>query len=232
MPHVVYQIMLIMRINQYLAQGLGVSRRKANELVELGLVKINADVARHNSTVSIKDTVEYNGQKVQRKDYSYMLMNKPRGFVTSRAKQGTLPTIYSLLPVKHHDLKPVGRLDKNSCGLLLLTNDGILTQNLTHPSRQKQKRYTVTLDKELSKDDQTKINSGVKLKEGISSMQITGRGKNWKVTMSQGKNRQIRRTFAALGYKVTFLQRTEFGPYDLNMLESKLFKKVTPSRFL
>lgn len=153
-----------------------------------------------------------------------IMLNKPVGYVCSRAGQGS-QTIYDLLPPKYHSLNPVGRLDKNSSGLLLLTNDGALAHELTHPSRQKIKVYEVTLDQPLQPLHRQMISDhGVTLDDGPSKFELERLTESddtqWKVIMTEGRNRQIRRTFAALGYEVIALHRTHFGPYTLGTLAS------------
>lgn len=148
-------------------------------------------------------------------------------YVCSRDGQGG-KTIYDLLPPELHHLKPVGRLDKNSSGLLLLTNDGQLAQQLTHPSFQKTKVYNIALNKPLEPLHHQMISDhGVVLEDGISKLQLQRMNEtdnnNWKVIMSEGRNRQIRRTFDSLGYNVVKLHRTQFGPYKLNQLASGKF---------
>jgi 23S rRNA pseudouridine2605 synthase len=151
-----------------------------------------------------------------------ILLNKPAGYICSRNGQGG-ETIYDLLPAELRRLKPVGRLDKDSSGLLLMTNDGDLAQRLTHPSYQKDKVYELSLDKALTPHDWEQItHGGVQLDDGMSAFKLHWQHKNnsvrWIVTMHQGRNRQIRRTFAALGYQVTRLHRTKFGNYELKKL--------------
>jgi len=156
------------------------------------------------------------------------MLNKPVGYVTSRRGQGG-QTVYDLLPTDLHHLKPVGRLDKNSSGLLLLTDDGHLANELTHPSFQKIKVYEVTLDSELLPKDVERIShEGIKLDDGISKFQLDYISDDdhfkWRVTMTEGRNRQIRRTFEKLGYKVLSLHRTHFGPYQIGSLLSSEYK--------
>lgn len=157
------------------------------------------------------------------------MLNKPTGFVVSRNGQGS-QTIYDLLPRELWHLNPIGRLDKNSSGLLLLTNDGELANRLTHPKYKKEKQYQVTLNKQLGSIDQDEIShKGVKLDDGLSKLKLSHPAddyKTWRVTMSEGRNRQIRRTFAALDYKVTALHRTHFGEHALGKLPSSEFKIV------
>ena len=203
-----------MRINKYVALATGLSRRKADDAIASGQVKINGTPATTGSAVSEQDIVTLNNKKLILPIFTTILLNKPIGYVCSRNGQGS-KTIYNLLPVKYHNLKPIGRLDKNSSGLLLLTNNGVLHQKLTHPSYAKQKRYIVILNKPLLPKDQSNIKKGVMLEDGISKLQLKKDAKTWVITMAEGRNRQIRRTFSALGYKVISLTRTNFGPYKL-----------------
>jgi pseudouridine synthase len=146
------------------------------------------------------------------------MLHKPVGYVCSRDGQGS-KTIYDLLPTKLHQLKPVGRLDKDSSGLLLLTNDGELANRLTHPSFEKEKVYEISLDKPLARPDRAQIEQGVLLEDGLSKLQVKPLGnEHWQVTMREGRNRQIRRTFSALGYRLQALHRTQFGTYRLGRI--------------
>ena len=166
-----------------------------------------------------------------RPEYRYIMFNKPVGYVCSRKAQGDNPTIYDLLPKDFAPLKPVGRLDKDSSGVLLLTNDGDFAHSMTHPSFRKIKLYEVTLDLPLEPLHQQMISDyGVEIGDGASKLSLERRNDErteWTVTMSEGRNRQIRRTFAALGYEVTRLHRQVFGPYELGTLASGEFETVS-----
>jgi 23S rRNA pseudouridine2605 synthase len=217
------------RLNKFLAFQLGVSRREADELIEKGKVRINSQIAKLGDRVSTTDAVYVDNKKIDlSQNYIYLLFNKPIGYVCSRRKQGETPTIYSTLPKEYQILKPVGRLDKNSSGLLILTNDGDFAHKMTHPSFKKTKVYEVSLDSPLEPLHQQLISDhGVKLDDGISKFLISKIDKNtYQITMQEGRNRQIRRTFAALGYKVTRLHRVQFGPYLLD-IASKEYKPIT-----
>lgn len=214
------------RLNKYLALQLGTSRREADELIEKKKVTINGKVAPLGARIHPGDTITVNGKTLEAEtSYRYISLNKPVGYVCSRRAQGSNPTIYELLPPKLHALKPVGRLDKNSSGLLLLTNDGDFAFQMTHPKFHKIKIYKITLDKELEPLHQQMISDhGIQLEDGVSKLQLerlaeTSR-KQWQVTMSEGRNRQIRRTFSALGYEVLKLHRTHFGNYTLSDLKA------------
>lgn len=218
-----------MRINQFLAQATGMSRRAADKAVSQGRVKVNQTVAVLGTIVTDSDQVTLDGVVITPSVNTITIMlNKPVGYVCSRDGQGS-KTIYDLLPVKYHHLKPVGRLDKDSSGLLLLTNDGTLAHQLTHPSFQKEKLYEVELDKPLTKEDQHTIENGLKIDDYLSRLRLSklenwemkNENCSWQVAMSMGRNRQIRRTLGALGYKVTKLHRTKFGQYQLHISDGK-----------
>lgn len=210
-----------MRINVYIAQATGLSRRAADQAIVAGRVTVNGKPTELGTTVSTTDEVVLDKHPITPAVKSLTIMlNKPVGYVVSRDGQGS-PTVYNLLPDEYHHLKPVGRLDKDSSGLLLLTDDGQLANQLTHPSYNKTKVYEITLDKPLVAGDKARIENGVKLSDGISQLQIENvNGKSFTVTMREGRNRQIRRTFATLGYTVAKLHRTSFGDYTLDDLPS------------
>ena len=219
-----------LRLNKYLATNLGISRREADILIERGKVKINGKIAEIGARVTETDQVECGGRTISRQKLIYLLFHKPVGYVCSRRRQGETPTLYELLPDEYKALKTVGRLDKNSSGLILLTNDGDFAFRMTHPSFVKNKTYLVELDRELMPLHQQMIaDFGINLPDGISKLGLTrldDTRKAWQVNMSEGRNRQIRRTFDALGYKVTKLHRIEFGPYQLGDLPVGKFKEI------
>lgn len=208
------------RLNKYLALALGVSRRQADDLIQQGKVSINGVTAIIGGRVNPADKVTCSGQLLTLQSHAYVMFHKPVGYVCSRKRQGDTPTIYEILPSAYHQLKPVGRLDKDSSGLILLTNDGDFAFRMTHPSFKKQKRYLVTLDRPLEPLHRQMISDfGIDLPDGRSQMtltrQVDDNDNRWIVEMSEGRNRQIRRTFSALGYEVTKLHRTNFGNYSL-----------------
>lgn len=220
------------RLNKFLAQYSGISRRQADELILKGRVTINDTVATIGDRVKEDSTVKVDGKAVSGDvAFVYLALNKPRGYVCSRKRQGDSPTIYELLPHEFRTLKTVGRLDRDSSGLILLTNDGDFAQRMTHPSYHKVKQYVVQLDGALEPLHQQMISDfGVNLDDGKSQLtleRLSDDRKQWTVTMSEGRNRQIRRTFTALGYTVTNLHRTDFGPYHLDTLKEGAFEKVT-----
>lgn len=240
-----------MRLNKYLAHATGISRREADELIKQGRVTVNGRVVELGQQIAETDLLAVDGHTVANTtpSYTYLLLNKPIGYVCSRKRQGDSPTIYELLPERYHALKPVGRLDRDSSGLLLLTDDGDFAHRMTHPSFHKNKTYIVGLDKPLEPLHQQMISDyGVTLEDGASKFLVTNleardsrlektqtppdsslntpTSYSYEVRMSEGRNRQIRRTFLALGYTVTKLHRTHFGNYSLNNLATGSFIKT------
>lgn len=221
------------RVNKYIAQHLSIGRRAADDLITSGKVLVNGKPPELGARIMPGDSLTVNGVRLNNasQPFIYLLFNKPKGYVCSRRQQGDTPTIYQNLPAKYQHLKAVGRLDKDSSGILLLTNDGDYAHQLTHPSFSKRKRYEVTLDKPLAPLHHQMINDhGITLPDGVSKLQLErqhdGNDYNWIVLMHEGRNRQIRRTFAALGYEVTMLHRTHFGPYSQDDLGGKAMLEV------
>ncbi len=212
-----------MRLNRFVALATGKSRRGADDLIAEHRIKVNDVIAQLGARLEPDDTVTLDGKSLVLPATTTIMLHKPAGYVCSRDGQGS-KTIYDLLPAELHNLNPVGRLDKDSTGLLLLTNDGELSQRLTHPSSQKEKVYQVELDKPLLSRDKAHMGKGVELNDGPSRLGLRGRDKIWTITMTEGRNRQIRRTFEALGYKVIKLHRTNFGPYKLGRLKVGIYQ--------
>lgn len=213
-----------MRINKWIAFHGAHSRRAADALVASGRVTINGQTAQLGSSVEEGDTVAIDGASVRPKKSSQtttLVLHKPVGYVCSRNGQGA-PTIYSLVPQKYHALDIAGRLDKDSSGLVVLTDDGTLLYNLTHPSQHKVKRYAVTLNKPLGETHQKQVSeTGVKLEDGMSRFAITttnAERTRCDIQMYEGRNRQIRRTLEALGYTIVSLHRLAVADYQLGTL--------------
>ena len=253
-----------LRLNKFLAERLGLSRREADEAISAGKVTIDGVTATLGARLPTPDKLDnfpkvcYNGKIIPfNTEYLYIAFNKPVGYVCSRRAQGTTPTLYELLPQKYQKLKTVGRLDKDSSGLILLTNDGDFAYHMTHPKFHKEKIYEVELDHPLEPLHQQMISDyGVMLDDGPSKFTVatsTGGGAggtpaarrrtpstvgeaattgpvertHFTVILSEGRNRQIRRTFAALGYRIVALHRTQFGPYQLSGLAPGKCEVVT-----
>lgn len=220
------------RLNKYLALQMGISRRQADQLIDQGKVLVDGRTATLGDRYINGANILVNNSKIAGKaSFVYLALHKPTGYVCSRKRQGKTPTVYELLPIEYRTLKSVGRLDKDSSGLLLMTNDGNFTHQMTHPSHYKTKIYTVQLGHDLEPLHQQMISDhGIMLEDGPSRMLLERASQanrhSWIVTMHQGRNRQIRRTFAALGYKVIKLHRTNFGPYALGDIPTGQFTIV------
>ncbi len=219
-----------MRLNQFIARATGMSRRQADSAISEGRIWINGIPATLGQPFAESDKITLDGRPLSKQaELTTIMLHKPVGYVCSRNGQGS-KTVYDLLPPELHTLKPVGRLDKDSSGLLLMTNDGTLANELTHPRYAKTKVYEVRLNKPLDKEDVDQISQqGVLLDDGVSKLGLLPTTKDkdqWRITMQEGRNRQIRRTFAALGYTVTHLQRSSFGQYKLDNLPLGHYQEV------
>jgi len=211
-----------MRLNRFLAAaGLG-SRRSCEELIASGSVVINGSrVEKLATVVSPDDDVRVSGRRIHVARPVYILFNKPRGIVVTRSDERGRRTVYDFLPPEFGSLGHVGRLDKDSEGLLLLTNDGDLAQRLTHPSHEVDKEYEVTLDKNYDPAHSAKLIRGIFIEGGRGRFERISilSPKRVKVTLRQGLKRQIRLMFYDLGYEVERLVRTRIG----GVRDSKLF---------
>lgn len=208
-----------MRINKFVAASTGMSRRAADSAISEQRVTVNGELPTAGYVVTAGDQVRLDDTLLTNLPVQTIMFHKPAAYITSRDGQGS-KTVYDLLPADLHHLKPVGRLDKYTSGLLLLSNDGELAQQLTHPRHHKVKVYHAHLDKNLAPLHRQMISDfGIQLEDGPSKLQLErltdNNDKGWQVTMREGRNRQIRRTFQALGYNVVKLHRTAFGAYIL-----------------
>ncbi|MCB1232552.1 MAG: rRNA pseudouridine synthase [Verrucomicrobiae bacterium] len=204
------------RLNKFLAScGLG-SRRKCEELIREGRIEINGKVVLDLSTkVQPDDYVRFDGRVVRAEKEITILLNKPKGYLCTADDPEGRKTIYDLLPGKFRSLAYVGRLDLESHGLLLLTNSGELNETLTHPRHEVEKEYVVTINRAFEPEHTDRMLEGIRLAEGLAkadSMHFFTR-KRIGIVLSQGYNRQIRRMFAKLDYKVRELERVRIGSF-------------------
>lgn len=212
------------RLNQYLVGvGLADSRRKADEIIKQGRVYINGERVTELATqVHETDDITINGKAGKQRDDIYIAYNKPRGLICSHSKQGKSSTIFEDLPKTFASLKIAGRLDKDSRGLLILSSDGDLVNHLTHPSSRKQKTYLVRARLPINDMQLKKINAGIILKDGKSNLSAFRiKPDLLRIVMSEGKNRQIRRTLEAIGVEVVDLERVAIGGLRLDWPESQ-----------
>ena len=221
-----------MRLNRYLAQSGIASRRAVEEIILADRVTVNGAVCTELSRqVAPTDSVKVDGKLVRPTEPIYVLLNKPVDYVTTRSDDRSRPTIYQLLPKNLHQLAHVGRLDIDSEGLLILTNDGDLTLHLTHPRYKVSKEYLVTLDREFAMADVPKVKRGVYLAEGRARFDSLTKlnSRQVRVILTQGLTRQVRRVFAAIGYKVRRLQRTRIGPLFDTALKPGEYRLLRPA---
>jgi 23S rRNA pseudouridine2605 synthase len=209
----------LMPLNKFIAHSGISGRREAAELVRQGLVKVNnAVVIEPGHKVSAKDEISVNGKKISlAKNLVYILLNKPKDYITTTDDPQNRKTVLDLFKNKVKErIYPVGRLDRNTSGVLLLTNDGELSQKLTHPSNEVKKIYAVTLNRPIEKKDFDKILKGVELEDGLASVDVLAYADAKDKTLlgveiHSGRNRIVRRIFEHLGYDVKNLDRVMFA---------------------
>lgn len=223
---------MIERLQKFISSAGIASRRSAEKLMLEGKVKVNGKVIKELGTKidPSKDQVEVEGKKIKLQKKIYLLLNKPRKYVTTRKDKLNRKTVYDLLPEEYRNLVwPVGRLDFTTEGLLLFTNDGKLTQDLTHPSFEHEKEYEVVLDRELSAGRLEKIRTGITLGDKKTSpAKVRADGKIVHLIIHEGWNRQIKRMFAVFGLTVRSIKRVRIGKLrlqDLQLGQHKLIDK-------
>lgn len=208
------------RLNKYIANSGVCSRREADNLISMGLITVNGkSVTEMGFKVKPGDEVRYDGKLLKAEKQVYILLNKPKGFITTTEDPQERNTVMNLVAKACKErVYPVGRLDRNTTGLLLLTNDGELTEKLTHPSHGVKKIYKAELNKPLTKNDLQRISEGVDLEEGKARVDdiaiISDDGKTVGLEIHIGWNRVVRRIFEALGYEVVRLDRSVFAGLD------------------
>jgi len=210
------------RLNKYLADCGICSRREADDLIKAGCVMVNDEViTTMGYKVKTEDKVVYGGQTLNREKLRYILLNKPKGYITTSDDPYERDTVMELIKNACPErVYPVGRLDKQTTGLLLFTNDGDLAKKLTHPSSEVPKLYHVILDKPLTKNDMLRISEGIELDDGpiaadsIAYDQDDDSKKSIGIELHSGRNRIVRRIFEHLGYEVTKLDRVMFAGLD------------------
>lgn len=224
-----------LRLNKYLSNAGVCSRREADDLIKAGDVTVNGKVVTElGIKVSPKDEIKYKGKKVSREQKVYILLNKPKDVVTTvRDKHADVTVLDLVKDACQERVYPVGRLDKNTTGVLLLTNDGELTKQLTHPSYKKKKIYHVHLDKDLTKADMVKVIDGVQLEDDfIQADAISYVDEKDKsqvgIEIHTGQNRIVRRIFESFGYKIKKLDRVYFAGLTKKNLPRGKWRLLTP----
>jgi len=215
----------LQRVQKFIAISGLCSRRKAEDLINEGRVKVNNETITIGTSCLKTDKIEVDNKQIEfdLDDMVYIVLNKSSGYVSSKSDEFGRKTIYDFLKKEDNksNLFSIGRLDKDTSGLLLLTNDGQFNQSIIHPSKKITKEYIVQTNKELRHDDQKELELGVVLDEyKLKPLEIRRIGKNkYVVVISEGRKRQIRRMFELLDYEVTNLHRIRIGNLDLKDLD-------------
>jgi 23S rRNA pseudouridine2605 synthase len=223
------------RLNRAVAASGLCSRRNADELIKSGRVRVNGrKTTDFNCLVDLgRDKLEIDGKSIADRKFEYIILHKPVGIVTTCNDEKGRQSVIDLLPSELRHLNPVGRLDMDSEGLLIMTNDGELAQQLTHPSRHVLKLYEVSVVGRISDAVISQLGKGVRLTDGMTSpaeVELLERDKDsssFRIGLEEGRNRQIRRMCAKLGYPVFHLVRVAIGELQLRELEPGRWRRLT-----
>ena len=228
------EIQEVVRLNKFIANSGVCSRREADTLIQSGVVTVNGEVV---TELGVKvniltDDVRFNGQRLKGEEKVYIVMNKPKGYVTTASDPHAEKTVMELLKGCPTRVFPVGRLDKNTTGVLMFTNDGEMAERLTHPSYNKKKIYQVVLDAPLTDEDQQKIIAGIELSDGVVAADelefIDAHDhRQLGIEIHSGKNRIVRRIFESLGYEVRALDRVYFAGLTKKGLKKSDWRYLT-----
>ncbi len=226
------------RLNKFIANAGVCSRRDADNLIADGKIKVNGKVVREMGfKVRKSDKVVYKGHTLKSQSHQYVLLNKPKGFITTTDDPHERKTVMSLVEKACNErIYPVGRLDRETSGLLLFTNDGETAKKLTHPSHKVKKIYQVELDKPISKEHFNEILEGIELEDGpapVSELAIVGDDSSvLGIEIHIGRNRIVRRIFEHLGYKVKKLDRVMFATLTKKNLPRGKFRHLSPKEVM
>lgn len=225
------------RLNKYIASCGFCSRRKADEYIEAGKVRVNGQVVTElGCIISSKDRVMVGNKLIKPEVLTYIRYYKPAGYITTMEDEKGRKTIYDILPEEVQNLKPVGRLDKDSTGLLILTNDGDFINDLAHPSVKVPKVYRVAAQGKLNLNDLVVMEKGIEIEKGQIAyamariVEFEGKNTILEMVLYQGLNRQIRKMLDSLGHPVISLKRLSMGPVDLQGLKKGQFKYMKPKQ--
>jgi 23S rRNA pseudouridine2605 synthase len=218
------------RLNSYLARAGVASRRKADELIKAGRVTVNGEPGQLNTFVESRDVVEVDGRRVEKQPLAYLLLNKPAGTVTTARDPQGRRTVVELVP-REPRVVPVGRLDADTTGALLLTNDGELAHRLAHPRYGVEKTYVVDVEGEPDHAALRRLESGVDLDDGRTAPARVRRlaRSRLQLTIHEGRNRQVRRMLAAVGHPVRTLHRCAYAGLTVEGLEPGAWRELEPS---
>lgn len=225
------------RLNKYIASAGICSRRAADELIEQGKVNVNGKIVKElGFLLNEKDKVFIDGKLIQPKKHEYYRFYKPAGYITTKDDERGRKTIYDILPENMQKLNPVGRLDRESTGLLIMTNDGDLINSLTHPSVKVPKVYVVRINGKINQNQLNQLSAGIEIEPGkiayadVSVLEISNKSTLMEVVLYQGMNRQIRKMFDYLGFEVESLKRIQHATIRLEGLKKGEFKPIKPKQ--
>ena len=225
------------RLNKYIAACGIASRRKADELIEQGLVKVNGNIVSElGFPVCDSDKIVISGELIRPEKKVYIKYYKPAGYITTMNDEKGRKTIYDILPDEIKNLKPVGRLDKDSTGLLILTNDGELINQMTHPSIKISKIYRVVVKGKIGQKYLQQLSDGLEIEKGkiayadAKIVEFEGQNTVLEVVLFQGMNRQIRKMCDMIGFPVIHLKRVMHGTIDLSGIKKGQFKYLKPKQ--
>ena len=222
------------RLNKYLSNAGVCSRREADVLIQTGVVSVNSKIVTElGYKIQPGDIVQYDGETINAETKRYVLLNKPKGFITTMDDPRGRKTVMTLVSKACRErIYPVGRLDRETTGLLLFTNDGDMAKKLTHPRYQARKLYHVELHKPVSREDLEKLLKGVDLEDGKTQVDKAEyveekSAREVGIELHSGKNRIVRRLFEALGYNVLKLDRVQFGGLTKKDLPRGMYRHLT-----
>jgi pseudouridine synthase len=218
------------RLNAYLARAGVASRRKADDLIKAGRVTVNGEPGQLNTFVESRDRVELDGEPLARQPLTYVLLHKPAGVVTTARDPHGRPTVVELVADSETRVVPVGRLDADTTGALLLTNDGELAHRLAHPRYEVEKVYVAEVEGEPSDEALARLEQGVELDDGPTApAKATRLGPNKiELAIQEGRKHQVKRMLAAVGYPVSRLHRSRYAGLTLNELEPGAWRELEP----
>jgi 23S rRNA pseudouridine2605 synthase len=218
-----------MRLNAFLARAGVASRRRADELIKVGRVTVNGEAGQLNSVVGARDRVEVDGKQVERQRLRYVLLHKPAGVVTTARDPHGRPTVVELVPDEPR-VVPVGRLDADTTGALLLTNDGELAHRLAHPRYGVEKTYVAEIEGDAAEETLERLRDGVELEDGITAPAHARRLSRGRIelVLHEGRKHQVKRMLAEVGHPVTRLHRSAYAGLALDGIEPGACRELEP----